>query len=68
MGIVGDVWQAGLDTTVATINWAILYAGLNQDVQKKIHDELDNVLGDQVNKLFISCNFSLFQSTKYLFD
>ncbi|XP_043284612.1 cytochrome P450 4C1-like [Venturia canescens] len=37
---------AGHDTTGALVNWTLFCLGIELDVQKKVHDELDEVLGD----------------------
>lgn len=42
---VGDLWTGGIETTVATIGWAILYLIHNPDVQKLVHAEIDKKLG-----------------------
>ncbi|CAB3978326.1 steroid 17-alpha-hydroxylase 17,20 lyase-like [Paramuricea clavata] len=40
-----DVTFAGSDTTSSTLAWFILYMVSYPEVQKKIHDELDQVIG-----------------------
>lgn len=35
----------GHDTTTAAIDWAIYAIGSHPDVQKRIHEEIDEVLG-----------------------
>ncbi|XP_046852388.1 steroid 17-alpha-hydroxylase/17,20 lyase-like [Xenia sp. Carnegie-2017] len=40
-----DAIVAGSDTTSSTLSWLILYMVLYPEVQDKIHDELDQVLG-----------------------
>ena len=41
----GDLFVAGTDTTATTLKWAILYLMLHPDIQRKIHEELDMVIG-----------------------
>ena len=40
-----DVAVAGSDTTSSTIAWFIMYMVLYPEIQEKIHDELDQVVG-----------------------
>ncbi|XP_076815326.1 cytochrome P450 4V2-like [Clavelina lepadiformis] len=40
----------GHDTTAAAMTWAIYYIGSHPEVQKRIHDELDKVFGDDVDR------------------
>uniref|UniRef100_A0A8C8VET1 Uncharacterized protein n=1 Tax=Pelusios castaneus TaxID=367368 RepID=A0A8C8VET1_9SAUR len=52
-----DLFGAATETTTVTMCWALLYMLLYPDVQKKVHEEIDNVIGrdrppkveDQVN-------------------
>ncbi len=39
----------GHDTSAAAMSWAIHLIGSHPDIQKKIHDELDEVLGINLN-------------------
>ena len=40
-----DLWLAGQETTATTMGWLCLYLIIHQDVQKKVQDELDRVVG-----------------------
>ncbi|CAL2043276.1 unnamed protein product [Caenorhabditis brenneri] len=40
-----DLWLAGLATTHTTLTWITAYVLNNPEVQKKIHKELDEVIG-----------------------
>ena len=40
-----DLFIAGTDTTSKAIKWAILYLLHNPDIQTKVHEELDRVVG-----------------------
>ncbi|EFO25368.1 cytochrome P450 [Loa loa] len=41
----GDLWTGGMETTVTTLRWAIIYLIHNPDIQKLVHDEIDKNLG-----------------------
>ncbi|CAJ0567346.1 unnamed protein product, partial [Mesorhabditis spiculigera] len=43
--VVFDLWAAGLDTTTNTLNWAVCYVLNHPEVQDKLHEELDRVIG-----------------------
>ncbi|XP_078578454.1 cytochrome P450 2U1-like [Branchiostoma floridae x Branchiostoma japonicum] len=40
-----DLFLAGTDTVAATLHWALLYMMVNPDIQEKVHQEIDSVLG-----------------------
>jgi len=40
--------MAGIETTNNTIGFIISYLVVNQDVQRKVHEEIDRVLGRKV--------------------
>lgn len=40
----GDLWTGGMETTVTTLRWAIIYLIRNPDVQEHLHDEIDQVI------------------------
>ncbi|XP_077983162.1 steroid 17-alpha-hydroxylase/17,20 lyase-like [Glandiceps talaboti] len=42
---LSDIFGAGLDTTVNTFNWCIVYLVNYPDVQSKVQKELDDVIG-----------------------
>ncbi|EJW87451.1 hypothetical protein WUBG_01636 [Wuchereria bancrofti] len=44
----GDLWTGGMETTVTTLRWAIIYLIHNPDVQKLVHDEIDKNLGTRM--------------------
>ncbi|KAF8796534.1 Cytochrome P450 4V2 like protein [Argiope bruennichi] len=41
---------AGHDTAAVTVTWALYLIGLNPDVQVKVHEELDRILGENIDK------------------
>lgn len=43
--IVGDLFQAGGETTSNTLVWAILYISAHPNVQGKLYKEIDKVVG-----------------------
>ena len=40
-----DVFQAGAETTSSSLAWFILYMVLHKEVQEKIHEEIDMIVG-----------------------
>ncbi|XP_019642651.1 PREDICTED: cytochrome P450 2U1-like [Branchiostoma belcheri] len=40
-----DLFTAGTETTATTIRWALLYMMVNPEIQEKVHQEIDSVLG-----------------------
>ena len=42
-----DLFVAGLETTTSTLVWGILFLLHNHEIQRKVHFELDNALGDR---------------------
>ena len=45
LNIIVDFFIAGSETTSTTLNWGMFYMVLNQDVQRKVQEELDSVTG-----------------------
>uniref|UniRef100_A0A0K0EZ53 Cytochrome P450 18a1 (inferred by orthology to a D. melanogaster protein) n=1 Tax=Strongyloides venezuelensis TaxID=75913 RepID=A0A0K0EZ53_STRVS len=43
--IVLNFWLAGRETTATTLKWFVLFIMKHLDIQKKLHDEIDNVIG-----------------------
>ncbi|XP_012583185.1 PREDICTED: cytochrome P450 2U1 [Condylura cristata] len=43
--IIGDLFFAGTDTTTNSLLWCLLYMALNPDVQAKVHEEIERVIG-----------------------
>ena len=43
--VLADLLRAGTDSTSVTISWSFLYMTNYPDVQKKVQDELDSVIG-----------------------
>ncbi|XP_043922149.1 cytochrome P450 2D15-like [Protopterus annectens] len=44
-----DVFFAGTETTSTTLRWALLFMVLYPDIQNKIHDEIDMMIGKEKN-------------------
>ncbi|CAJ0949088.1 unnamed protein product, partial [Mesorhabditis belari] len=42
----GDLWTGGMETSVTTLRWAIIFLMYHPHIQKRLHDEIDQVLGD----------------------
>lgn len=38
---------AGHDTTTTGMNWSLFLLGIHQDIQAKVHQEIDDLLGDE---------------------
>nr|XP_057933084.1 steroid 17-alpha-hydroxylase/17,20 lyase [Doryrhamphus excisus] len=48
---VGDIFGAGVETTVTVLRWAIIYLIHHPEVQRRIQGELDSKLGGQSPQL-----------------
>ncbi|XP_078621675.1 cytochrome P450 2C3-like [Branchiostoma floridae x Branchiostoma japonicum] len=51
MYMAQDLFLGGTDTTANTLTWSLLYMTLNPDVQNKVHEELDAVVGKSLPTL-----------------
>ncbi|KAK6171114.1 hypothetical protein SNE40_019371 [Patella caerulea] len=49
--ILDDLIGAGFDTLSTTLNWVLLLLTANPTVQRKVHAEIDDVLGKRQPKL-----------------
>jgi len=49
--LMTDMFLAGSDTTAGTMRWLILHMALYPEVQRKIHAEMDEVVGQQAPTL-----------------
>ncbi|CEF62877.1 Cytochrome P450 18a1 [Strongyloides ratti] len=45
--LVLDFWIAGLETSATTLKWFILLIMKHQDIQEKLHEEIDRVIGKE---------------------
>ena len=45
VSVVRDLFLAGVDTTATTLTWLVLYLSKHPEIQKKMRDEIDDVLG-----------------------
>ncbi|XP_078696657.1 cytochrome P450 2U1-like [Branchiostoma floridae x Branchiostoma belcheri] len=46
-----DLFFGGIETTANTLMWSLLYLTLNPDIQKKVQQELDAVVGESLPAL-----------------
>ncbi|XP_023317762.1 methyl farnesoate epoxidase-like [Trichogramma pretiosum] len=51
VAIVQDLFSAGIETTSNSIGFAIAYLAKYRDVQARIQEELDRVIGDEIPRL-----------------
>lgn len=56
ISIIVDLWSAGMETTVTTLGWAILLMMKYPQVQTKVHEELDLILGKEHQPSLIDKN------------
>nr|XP_060633136.1 cytochrome P450 2D14-like [Anolis sagrei ordinatus] len=40
-----DIFAAGIETTAATLTWGLLFMVLHPEVQKRVHEEIDTMIG-----------------------
>ncbi|XP_032720945.1 cytochrome P450 1A2 [Lontra canadensis] len=45
VNIINDIFGAGFDTITTAISWSIMYLVTNPEIQRKIQEELDRVIG-----------------------
>ena len=45
-GMVSDLWIGGQETTSNTLSWLCIYVINQPEIQKKMHEELDRVIGN----------------------
>ncbi|XP_040283160.1 cytochrome P450 2K4-like [Bufo bufo] len=50
-GVLVTLFMAGTDTTSSTIRFAISFMVQNPEVQKRVHDEIDTVIGTAVPRI-----------------
>ena len=61
---MAEVFMAGLETTASTLCWALLYLIHNPEVQKMLHQELDQVVGpDRLPELEDKKNLPYLEAT-----
>ncbi|XP_066289265.1 cytochrome P450 2C20-like [Branchiostoma lanceolatum] len=49
--MTSDLFFAGSDTTAITLLWSLIYMTLNPDIQNKVQQELDTVVGESLPTL-----------------
>jgi len=45
--LLSDMFIVGLDTTVTTIRWCILFVVTRPQIAKKLRQEIDTVIGNE---------------------
>ena len=45
--LVTQIYTAGTETTSTALQWALLYMCLHPDVKEKVHDEIDEQIGNR---------------------
>ena len=58
MHILVDIFLAGAETTSTTLTWGILYMIREVNVQRKVQEELDRVVGEYNFLILFSINIS----------
>ncbi|GFG33574.1 hypothetical protein Cfor_03469, partial [Coptotermes formosanus] len=49
--LLADLFGAGLDTTLTTLSWFFLFVAEHANIQKRIQEELDSIIGSRVPTL-----------------
>ncbi|KAI6184975.1 (pine wood nematode) hypothetical protein [Aphelenchoides bicaudatus] len=47
LNLMSDFWFAGQESTSSSLTWGIAFLIQNEDVQQKVHSELDKVIGSE---------------------
>jgi len=64
---LGDIFTAGSETTSTTMSWLFLYMALHPDVQDKVYQEIDRVIGtDRLPTLQDRSSWVFINLLKYL--
>uniref|UniRef100_A0A8D2J979 unspecific monooxygenase n=2 Tax=Varanus komodoensis TaxID=61221 RepID=A0A8D2J979_VARKO len=45
VNLVNDIFGAGFDTVTTALSWSIMYLIVYPQIQKKIHEEIDEIIG-----------------------
>jgi len=48
LAVVGDLFSAGTDTTTVTFEWMLLFIANYPEVQQKLRQEIDDMIGDRI--------------------
>ncbi|KAM8953573.1 cytochrome P450 2K4-like [Pelodytes ibericus] len=50
LSVITTLFTAGTETTASTIRWAISFMVQHPDIQKRVHEEIDQVIGSSLPK------------------
>lgn len=48
ISVVKDLFAAGVETTNNTIGFIVTYLTVRQDIQRKVHEEIERILGKEI--------------------
>ncbi len=51
--VVSDIWVAGMETTVTTLRWGLLYLLHYPTVQEMVQKEIDDVIEGRVPQMAV---------------
>lgn len=54
-----DLWLAGQETTSTVLAWGVAYLVHNQDIQKKMQNEIDSVIKETDSHITINDRLNL---------
>ena len=55
--LVTQIYTAGTETTSTALQWALLYMCLHPEVKEKVHEEIDEQIGNSKYLIFLQHTF-----------